>query len=901
MKASSHNDTPQATSNPKDTSMTPRNQSSTAHLYKEDIPVYSGEHLKMISFPLGGIGTGTIGLGGRGELRDWEIHNGPNLGYRPPHTMPWIFCRQGKQRWARILERRLLPHYHDSRGLPWEHLCGLPRLREAVFLGTYPVARVFFEDDDLPVDIELEAFNPMIPGRSNDSAIPAAILVYKLTNRTDHRVSGSIALSLASALGEAARASGGTTVAWRNEASLRGLYMSNSCQTREDINAGTLAAATLSNRVTWCTHWDEPGWWDRAQKVWNEYSRTGRCVGPTQKSPPTVPGAEHVGMLSAEYRLDAHKSTDIVFLIGWSFPWRDGNYCNVAGTGPEAIHNHYATRFPEAFKALRHVAKNFHSLRNETLQFEKTLFESSLPGSVLDAVSSQMSIIRTNTTMWLDGKDESLGRIHAFEGCDPNSGCCPMNCTHVWNYEQSLAHLYPSLERTMRLTDYEDNLHHGGAMSFRTALPLDRTSRAPWRPETPAADGQFGTVVKVYREWRISGNEAFLRRLWPGVQASLEFAWKGRNRWDADKDGVMEGVQHNTYDIEFHGPNTICGSLYIAALAAGAEMARAVGDDKAADTYQQLADRGAAEYDRALFNGEYYIQDVQPGGEFPDGTPKIRTKRGNTQWPKYQYGYGCLSDQLLGQWAAHVAGLGHILPEDHVRRAIGAVYRHNFREDLSHHESVQRTYALNDEAGLLACTWPKGKREEYPFPYSDEVWTGIEYQVAAHLIFEGMVEEGLQIVAAVRNRHDGKRRNPWNEFECGDHYARAMSSWSLLLALSGQRYDGRTGRLWFRPEIHPRAFRCLVTANDAYGLVEQTYDRKAMNVAIDWRAGKIKLREILLEWPTSRRPGTLSLKATLGRRTIDATLDTAHTRGCSAILSESVILAPGERLRLSIR
>ncbi|MCP5117511.1 MAG: hypothetical protein GY953_42355, partial [bacterium] len=257
---------------------------------------------------------------------------------------------------------------------------------------------------------------------------------------------------------------------------------------------------------------------------------------------------------------------------------------------------------------------------------------------VIDAVSSQASIIRTPTVMLLEGK-----KIFAFEGCHDDAGCCPMNCTHVYNYEQALAYLYPDLERTMRDTDFLVNMRDDGSMGFRTVVPPRKGGRIPF----PAADGQMGCVMKVYREWLLSGDDDWLRKLWPEVKRALEYAW---NAWDADRDGVMEGEQHNTYDIEFYGPNTMMGTLYLGALKAGARMARHLGDNAAAESYDRLVGPGGEKLDKLLFNGDYYVQTVD-------------TSHPNAG--KYQYGEGCLSDQLLGQWFAEVTGLGKLLPHEH--------------------------------------------------------------------------------------------------------------------------------------------------------------------------------------------------------------------------------------------
>ena len=207
--------------------------------------------------------------------------------------------------------------------------------------------------------------------------------------------------------------------------------------------------------------------------------------------------------------------------------------------------------------------------------------------------------------------------------------------------------------------------------------------------------------------------------------------------------------------------------------------------------------------------------------------------------PSDQYGPGCLSDQMIGQWMSHVAGLGYVFDPEHVKSAVAAIFRHNFRESLEDHSNCQRAYALGDEAALLLCTWPRGGRPALPFVYCDEAWTGIEYQVAAHLIYEGLVEEGLRIVRAVRARHDGVRRNPWNEFECGSYYARAMASYSLLPALSGFSYDGAARSIGFAPRVKG-AFSTFWSAQAAWG----SYRQKRGHAELDVLYGTLALKEL---------------------------------------------------------
>jgi uncharacterized protein (DUF608 family) len=318
----------------------------------------------------------------------------------------------------------------------------------------------------------------------------------------------------------------------------------------------------------------------------------------------------------------------------------------------------------------------------------------------------------------------------------------------------------------------------------------------------------MGSVLRAYREWLIGGDRAWLAKIWPGVKRAIAFA---DANWDPDDDGVFDGQQHNTYDIEFYGPNPLCGIYYLSALRAVEELARVIGEDALALRCRERFERGSARLDELLWNGEFYIQRLEDVNAY-----------------RYQHGVGCLSDQLLGQLHARILGLGDLLPAEHVRQAIGAVFMYNFRPDLGEHANCQRTYALNGEAGLLMCSWPRGGRPKLPFVYSDEVWTGVEYQVAAQLIYEGWVEQGLELVDAVRARHDGLRRNPWDEVECGHHYARAMASWALLPALSGFHCDMGAGTLSFAPRVEASTeadrFSCFWSCGRGWGTYSQRRD-----------------------------------------------------------------------------
>jgi len=376
----------------------------------------------------------------------------------------------------------------------------------------------------------------------------------------------------------------------------------------------------------------------------------------------------------------------------------------------------------------------------------------------------------------------------------------------VWNYAQSVAFLFPELEMSARRNEFLTETDADGKMAFRT----NRLFGRPAFDMLAAADGQLGTIVRAYREWLLTGDGAFLKTLWPKMKLALDYTQK---EWDLDNDGLLEARQHNTYDIEFFGVNPLTGVMYLAALAAMEKMADEMGEPELARSYRARRDESAAKLDKLTYNGEYYIQ----LGDDIDAHA-------------YQHGKGCLSDQLLGQAFAYVAGLGDLLPKEHVKSAANAIFKYNFKSGKERGACLQRLYVADDEDGLVLASWPDGGEPKYPFVYADEVWTGIEYAVATLLVYVGLVDEALKIVQTVRDRQDGYRRSPWNEMECGFHYARSLASWGVLIALSGAQYDAKTGVQSFEPAIHQPHFKCFFSNGKHWGLLHDDNGKKSVEV-----------------------------------------------------------------------
>jgi hypothetical protein len=521
---------------------------------------------------------------------------------------------------------------------------------------------------------------------------------------------------------------------------------------------------------------------------------------------------EH-GTLARRLHLASGDVGQVRFAITWNYPLGAIYWFGRAQPGdaefpgePPTWRNYYATQWTDSLASGAEALRRWDELEQQTITFRDSLFGSSTPPEIIDAVSGTLGVLRSATVIRLEG-----GELWAWEGQHIGEGSCEGSCTHVWNYQQALAWLFPVLERTLRETEFTYNQLPNGGLTFRQRLPLG----SGFDVIGPCADGHFGATIKAYREWRNSGDNAWLRRFWPNIRRSIEYAWSSDNpdRWDPDKSGVLWGRQHHTLDMELFGPNSWLTSMYVAALKAAAEMAEVAGEPEFGAECMALAKKGAAYVDRVLFNGRYYSQKLDLKDRSAVKQFDLDRKAGvlrdsfmEAYWSdeygeiKYQIGAGCLTDQILGQWHADLSGLGDLLAPDKVATALHSIFEENFRPSLRDHFNPCRVYAYEDEGGLLVCSWPAGAEQPAtPVPYSEEVWTGLEYMLASHLIARGLVDEGLTVVCAARARHDGSRRNPWNDIECGSYYVRSLSSYALLNAWSGLTFDQRNDEIGFRP------------------------------------------------------------------------------------------------------
>lgn len=639
-------------------------------------------------------------------------------------------------------------------------------------------------------------------------------------------------------------------------------YRTSDGQTSDALSFGSLALTTLARNVTALAGFEDPGLY------WKQFSATGKLGDVTSQSAgPTLPGRTIQCALASSVSLAPGQTVEVPFLLAWHYP-------NRYSYEHENIGAYYATRWPDARAVMKSAVQNYSHWAAETDAFVRTFYDASLPYWLLEGLTANAAIARHIGVVFRIGN----GDVYGWEG---SNGSCPPTCTHVWGYEQAMAHLFPALEKEMRRIDFFHQQEEDGGIHNRTQVP------SPPYPsgEMPFTDGHCSCILKAYREALNSPDDQFFRQYWPRVRRAVEYLIaRDKAAGNGTAAGVLQDEQWNTYDEALHGVTTFLSGYYLAALRAGEEWARRMGETERAESYNVIYKKGQSRLVELCWNGEYFQQYL----------PDYKNRRG-------EFGPGCMSDQLLAQWWSHQLGLGYILPEAKVKSALRAIYKYNFKTDLTDWKQSPRRFAGAGDKGLIVCTWPKGGRPSNVLLYSDEVWTGLEYHVAAHLVYEGMIDEAFAIAKAARDRYDGiprppVLRNPWCEIECGGHYTRAMSSWSLLLAISGFRYDGPKKRLRFQPSYRERDFRSFFTSAEGWGSIAQTFDGRTQTIEVTVNSGRLPL--VNLEAARLARGGG-TVRAMAAHKPVPATILTDGNL-CQIFFQDGVTINENESLQLSI-
>ncbi len=980
-------------------------------LFERGTPtVHRGNDLQFIGMPIGGIGAGYLYLGGDGKLWHWDIFNqthgtgaehyaGPMKPQSPVDQGFAIRYTSAGKTQTRTLDR-----------------VGFPGVS---FLGQYPIGTVKYEDASVPLAVALEAFSPFIPLSTDDSSLPATVLRFRVSNRSDAVVEGTLAGWLQNAVllggpavlaerrNQVVRGNGmslldcgverpaiaatnasrsdipfedwgkATYEGWTVEGTAFGAgpsartdapaYMGeiggdgsrfahshvrapgNDVQAK-DAQVGKLTSKPFTVERNFIHFWmdggNHPGrtcinlvidrkavrtmtgantnlmkmqsfevskWVGKSALIEIVDAETGPWgnigVGritfsdkPAVQGPmETAPGfgtmglallgepPEHavagggagggfdtkaavevkaqldqslVGAIGRNFKLAAGESKQIDFVLAWHFP-------NLHIDGLSSVGRFYSTRFDSARAVAQYVVDHFERLAEQTKLWRDTWYDSTLPHWFLDRTFLNACILATGTCFRF-----ADGRFYAWEGV----GCCAGTCAHVWHYAHAMARLFPDLERDMRQrvdlgVGFDAN---SGVMGFRAEF--DRGL---------AVDGQSGTLLRMYREHQMSADSAFLRRNWPKIRK----AYEPLLRLDGNDDGILEGGQMNTLDQAWFGKIAWLSSLYLAALAAGEQMAREMSDAEFADRCKEIVERGGKNLVGELFDGEYFYNRVDP--------KKLDVINSGT---------GCEIDQVFGQSWAFQVHLGRVIPRMETVAALKSLWKYNFTPDVGPYRKTYkpgRWYAMPGEAGLLMCTFPRKDWDyenahgaggaEWAAGYFNECMNGFEHQAAGHMIWEGLVQEGLAVERAIHDRYSAARRNPWNEIECGDHYSRSMASYGVFLAACGYEYHGPQGYLAFAPRLSPENFRSAFTTAEGWGTFAQQSGAGGFKAQVSVKWGKLRLKTLALALPETALPKAVAVQ--IGDKLFEAVLKIENRRARIELVNDQTIEA-GQRIEV---
>ena len=783
--------------------------------------------LNYIGMPVGGLCAGQLYLAGDGRLWHWDIFN--QYIYTPDREG----CHYSNQMTVQSpIEQRFMLAVGE-RTVPLDQT----GVEDVSFRGEYPIGIIDYRDESLPLRVRLEAFSPFIPLNTDDSSLPVTVMHFTLDNASTEPVS----------------------------AILRGELENGVChyhRTDDGVLHNQVRVAAGQTQLL-CSAEAAPGSSDYTRRRLEGHSDFGTMCLSLLGEPAEETSGDHavpfsdklIGALSRRVTIPAGESRQITYLIAWHFP-------NLSiHDSFENCGRSYATKFSSASEVADYVAANFDRLNSQTRLWRNMWYDSSLPWWFLDRTFLNTSILATSTSYRL-----ANGRFYGWEGV----GNCQGTCGHVYQYAHAIGRLFPELERDVReRVDFGLAQMPDGAIHFRGEFN-----------NIPAIDAQSGYVLRALREHQMSADSRFLQRNWPKIRLATQWLINK----DQNGDGLIESNQHNTLDTDWWGKVSWLSGLYLAALAAAVQMADEVGDGNFSATCRTILNNGRKNIVEQLFNGEYFINRIDP-----------------KHLDAINSGSGCEIDQVMGQsWAFQVA-LPRIFPEKETKSALRALYRYNFTPDVGPYREAHRPgrwYAMPGEPGLLICTFPqsdwnydnaKGKGPDWAAGYFNECMNGYEYQVAGHMIWEGMLEEGLAITRAVHERYHAKRRNPWNEIECGDHYARSMASYGVYLAACGFEYHGPKQHIGFAPRHTPEKFKCAFTSAEGWGSFAQQISSEESHFVLEVKWGNVPLKTIALRLPNA---SDFSAKA-------DAQVDGVHIACSHALDGDRLLLTFEDTVMLS--
>ncbi|MEO5889052.1 MAG: GH116 family glycosyl-hydrolase [Ferruginibacter sp.] len=776
--------------------------------------------LQYIGMPVGGINCGTLYLGGDGRLWLWDIFNKNQEGVEPKvvlfddgtkevkkiksrdgacYVQPSKDIRPLEQGFAIKIKYKgvtVIKRFHQD---DWE---------EVKFEATYPVAVIHYSDSKIPIEIKLTAFSPFIPLDEDNSNIPVTIQSFEIKNAGKEAVQVEITGWLENAVNKFSatettdgRRTNKVISDKKNVFVLSTFDATDKSKLAEAGDTGSMCLSYMGAGAKGIASFQQPFSTELTdQKTTNEFS-----VNAVEKLV--------AGITTNTVQLLPGKSVKKEFAISWCFP----NVGKRIAVPDAATGNYYLNKFSNAFEVATYVARQFPYLAAQTKLWKNTWYDSTLPWWLSERTFSNISTLATTTSHRF-----KTGRSWAWEGV----GACEGNCTHVWQYAQAVGRIFPAIEKDNRQrVDLGLSLMEDGGIWFRGEYE-----------KRPAIDGQAGTVLRIYREHQMSSDDSFLRANWNKIKRAIQFIINQ----DRNRDGMEDNPMENTLDAVWDGEIAWIVGLCVAAVKAGEMMAIEMNDESFALTCREYAEKGRRNMESKLFNGEYFIH--RPDAE------KGRKKLGayNT----------CHIDQVYGQSWAFQVGLGRVLDKEKTVSALQALWKYNFKTDVGPYikdHTGGRPYALPGEAGMIMNTNPSNEAKPYgedttwQLGYFHECMSGFEHQVASHMMAEGMTDEAMILTRAIHDRYHAFKRNPFNEIECSDHYARAMASYGTFVTACGFEYHGPKGFIAFSPKWNKGDFKAPFVTAKGWGTYTQKFQKAQMIYSLELKYGHLQLKNIRLQ------------------------------------------------------
>ncbi|MDE3234558.1 MAG: hypothetical protein KGO81_01295 [Bacteroidota bacterium] len=808
----------------------------------------SKNELKYIGMPVGGLHAGTVYVGGDGRLWLWQIFNETFEGSHEgidPKIATWNDGTTERKIRARDGSAYIDPTLADSKrvleqgfavkvttnGKTFVKELNEDQWDEVTFKPAYPVATIEYRSKDFPVAVNLKTYSPFIPLDEENSALPATILRLEVKNITH----SSVEVSLLGWMENGAnKLTGGKNTGKRinvvsssgNSTSIFSYFDTTNQELKKAPDAGTMCFTlhTANGKaVAAIAPWP----------VTSQHFYIPATDSATADAPEKL-----VGGISTTQQLDPGKSVMADYSITWHFNNPHEKLKTLVKDAEMGFY--YGARFKDAMEVSKYLDTNFKKFTHLTELWSSTWNDSTLPHWFLERTFINIGTLATANTYRFNS-----GRFWGWEGV----GACPGTCTHVWQYAHAVARIFPNLERDLRqrvdlgVGFKEDS----GAILFRG----EDVTR-------PAIDGQAGTILRFYREHQMSEDNTFLRTNWNKIKKAVQFMLNQ----DKNGDGMIDTPMENTLDAVWEGEIAWIVGLCIAAASAAQAMAKEMGDSQFEKICEDFATKGRSNMEKELFNGEYFIHR-------PDAI------HGRKKLGSYNT---CHIDQVYGQSWAFQVGLPRIISQEKATSALKALWKYNFTTDVGPYIKTHiggRPYALAGEGGMVMNTNPHnepkpyGENTTWQLGYFHECMSGFEHQVAAHLMAEGMVDESLILTRMIHERYHAAKRNPFNEIEASDHYARAMASYGTFITACGFEYHGPKGYLKFAPKWNKANFKTPFTTAKGWGTYSQKKTASKQTHTLTLKYGELKLNEIALEQITG---GPInSVLVTLGTTQIPVT------------------------------